>query len=554
MNMKLDMEKKMPATSAITMARGIFFIVLAVIAQILLYLDSICQRIATTSRLSKFAPKRYSSYDNTRVFNRVAVACLTVFTILYTVRYEYQSVVADIEVPVLGSGEAAVFGYYPPIGSNFHPKVPSYNVYSKYRPRTPLLIPFGRNESMIRQTVLSYIASGWPRADIIVVDNTGTMDANSLGHLTSSNPFYLDYDIFRRRYGISIIQTPSLLNFAQLQNFMLKIALGRNWPYYFWTHQDVAVLSPEEFKPYKSFYHRIIDVIDSSDVDQWSIKPPKQGLVMGGKLAATTGSGDRPGVFSGAFGRGSHVEAAYETKKTKRGVVSFGRKPKWGAKFFAYDYLSMVNVQAWRETGAWDPFIPYYNTDCDFYSRMDFAGYKVEEAQVGHLFDVAETIQDPEERFFPGSSAASRKHWGMTPQGQEPEGGQINSGRYRWLRAHLQATQNRKLDNENGRNSWQSSGLDSREKRMDGKPIWKKLQPWTYEPRGFQTAWWNAADAGRTQYIRKWGTVECDLRAQNKTMDDMWLLQYSDPESEVYIARKKQEEFFLAQMSARPIR
>jgi hypothetical protein len=549
----MDSEKGVSQSSPAILIRGTLFVILAIISQILSYLDSICQRVAISSRLSRIAPKRYSSYDSNRVFNRFIVVGLTVVAILWTIRYEYHSVTDTIEIPVLGAGESSVFGYYPPIGNSYHPKVPSYNVYSKYRPRTPLLIPFGRNESMIRQTVLSYIAGGWPRADIIVVDNTGTMDANPLGDLTSENPFYLNYDRFRRKYGVAIIQTPTLLNFAQLQNFMLRIALMRKWPYYFWTHQDVAVLSGEEFKPYKSFYHRIIDALDASDVDQWSIKAPQKGLVMGGKPASTTHVTAPQGISGTTFGRGSHVEAAYEAKKTKRGIISFGKKPKWGAKFFAYDYLSLVNVQAWRETGQWDPFIPYYNTDCDFYARMDMAGYKIEEALAGHVFDVAETVQDPEERFFPGSSASSRKKWSMTASDPKSEG-QLNSGRFKWLRAELQAAQDRKLANELGRNSWQSSGLDSREQRPNGKPVWKKLQPWTYEPRGFQTAWWNTADAGRRQYIRKWGTVECDLKAENKTMDDMWLLQYVEPGTEVYKVRKKQEDHFMAQMNSRPIR
>jgi hypothetical protein len=32
---------------------------------------------------------------------------------------------------------------------------------------------------MLQQTVLSYIAGGWPQGDSIIVDNSGTLDANS---------------------------------------------------------------------------------------------------------------------------------------------------------------------------------------------------------------------------------------------------------------------------------------------------------------------------------------------------------------------------------------
>jgi hypothetical protein len=81
---------------------------------------------------------------------------------------------------------------------------------------------------MLQQTVLGCIAGGWPREDIIIIDNSGTFDANSRSLLSEENPFFLNYPLFRYRYGVSIQQTPTLLNFAQLQNFIIRMGFARN--------------------------------------------------------------------------------------------------------------------------------------------------------------------------------------------------------------------------------------------------------------------------------------------------------------------------------------
>ena len=87
------------------------------------------------------------------------------------------------------------------------------------------------------------------------------MDANPLAILTSKNPFFLDYDLFRLRFGVSILQTPTLLSFAQLINFYLRISIAYGWRYLFWSHIDVAILSNKKAEPYKSFYGRVLDVL-----------------------------------------------------------------------------------------------------------------------------------------------------------------------------------------------------------------------------------------------------------------------------------------------------
>lgn len=149
--------------------------------------------------------------------------------------------------------------------SAFLPRVPKYNIYKSdtLRPRTPLLIGFTRNYKMLEQTVLGYISAGWPRRDIIVVDNSGTMNANKRKLLSKSNPFFLDYEKLTTRYGVNIFRTPTLLSFAQLQNFIISTALEYGWEYYYWSHMDIMILGHEEETPYKSVYEKIVEDLEA---------------------------------------------------------------------------------------------------------------------------------------------------------------------------------------------------------------------------------------------------------------------------------------------------
>jgi hypothetical protein len=521
-------------------------------------IDNGVQRVATFVGLSGYAASRFPSTEGVRNFNRTFFLFFTLFFIFFISGSHYVAVLESTEIPILGTTESNVNLYYPPLGNQFFPAVPKYNEPPRYRPRTPLLIPFTRNNSMIRQTVLSYIAAGWPRADIVIVDNSGTVDGNVGGMLSKSNPFYLDYDMFQRRYGVGILQTPTLLNFAQLQNFMARQAIMRDWPYYYWSHMDVAVLSPEEFSPYKSFYHNILDDLDASNVDQWHIKAPE---LQRSQQQANTDfpNHNRREIFSGWFDRSSSgsstIPAKRPTKKefSKRMIWS---KPTWGIKMFAFDYLTLVNVEAWRETGQWDPYIPYYNSDCDFYHRMKLAGYRVEEKSVGHIFDVADVVEDPERRFFPAIEQSLRDKWSVGPGAKEIKGGILNSTRYKWLKAELTQMVDRKALNPDGRNTWQTGGLDTRGPEVDneGKPKRKSTEPWTYDPRGFQAAWWSTANGGRIAYIKKWGTLECDLIKANKTMDDMWLLEYISDEDKLWEARNAEENLQISKLNEKDLR
>ncbi|RFU80488.1 hypothetical protein TARUN_1699 [Trichoderma arundinaceum] len=365
---------------------------------------------------------------------------------------------ADAEtIPVLGESTFDYGMYFPAQGNNFFPLVASYNEPPRHRPKTPLFIPFTRNNAMMRQTVLGYIASGWPREDIVIVDNSGTVDANNLKMLSHDNPFFLDYDLFRYRYGVSILQTSVLLNFAQLQNYLMRMAMAHHWPYFFWSHMDVGILSHEEETPYMSFYQRVLKILDEAESSR----------------------------ISG--------------------------KSKWAVKFFNFDYLTLVNVDAWRHIGQWDVFIPYYATDCDAYGRLKMLGYAIDRVNAGHIWDVANYVEDPEARFFPPSSQARSDAKDKPAENiSDDDDHAPNSKRFKALREELQKFQDAKNGDSRGRNTWQNM-------QKGGKG-----EPWTYDPAGFQIAWWEMAEDGRKLYKHKWGSGGCDLFEDKKTLDDLW--------------------------------
>jgi hypothetical protein len=254
--------------------------------------------------------------------------------------------------PLLGATFDAQRMWYPPQGEDkdWFPVPSEHNTksHAPYRTRTPILVPFTRNNDMLLQTVVSLIGAGWPREDIIVIDNSGTMDANPLRALTIKNPFYLDVHKLRSKFGIGVLQTPTLLSFSQLQNFMLRLAMNSQWKFYFWCHSDIIVTSDEFTGRYKSFHERIIEELD--DV----------GLLNGQKI----------------------------------------RKPRLAGKMFNGDYLAMVHVEPWKEVGGWDTFIPYYSSDCDFYARAKLSGFVFQDVFAGRIFDVGQLMPDIDKKLF----------------------------------------------------------------------------------------------------------------------------------------------------------
>jgi hypothetical protein len=104
---------------------------------------------------------------------------------------------------------------------------------------TPLFIGFTRNWRILQQVVVSYITAGWPPSDIYVIENTGVMDSNKRGLLSLQNPFFLNHTRLNM-LGVNVLVTPTLLTFAQLQNFYLYTSIENKWGHYFWSHMDVC--------------------------------------------------------------------------------------------------------------------------------------------------------------------------------------------------------------------------------------------------------------------------------------------------------------------------
>jgi hypothetical protein len=309
------------------------------------------------------------------------------------------------------------------------------------KPETPLFIGFGRNYPLVRQTIVSYIAAGWPANNIFLVDNTGTMDSNELGLLSRDNPFYIDVAHINK-LGASVIRTPTLLTFAQLQNFYLSTALANGYPGYWWSHQDVAVLTDETVKPYKSFYDGV-----------------KQ----------------------------------CHTKAKANGDAAI---------FYAYDWLTWMDVQSLKNVGGWDTSIPFYKTDCDLYGLYAMIEPKqnILDCNAGMVFDVASYFDDPEKTFY-------LKERGTVP---------INGGRYRDLRNGLEDLAAFKRDK--GRNTWQG-----RQTGGQNDPFWRKST-------AFQYAWEETNQLGLRMYERKWNSSDCGadkrgLKLNNRyeTIDDRWV-------------------------------
>jgi hypothetical protein len=218
-------------------------------------------------------------------------------------------------------------------------QAPAERQVSGCRPRTPLFIGFSENEPLLAQAVLSYIACGWPGSDIIIVDNTGTFDFDT------NNESSLDYDQFRRQYGVNVLQTPAQLSFSQLQNFYIYTARLQGWQYFFWTHMDIVVLSYQHPSP--SLYQRVISSLNN--------------------------------------------------------ITDEGSSSRWAFGWYHYDYLSLVNVLAANLIGQWDVDIPYYPSDCDYYTRSRQRGFQILDFRVGHLIDVGSTLSDTRQQLFNGS-------------------------------------------------------------------------------------------------------------------------------------------------------
>ncbi|KAI4131533.1 MAG: hypothetical protein LQ338_001167 [Usnochroma carphineum] len=370
------------------------------------------------------------------------------------------------------------------------PPVPSWN-----RPpeehvpeETRLYIGFTRFWPLLQQAVVSYIAAGWPPEDIYVVENTGTMDANKRGLLTVQNPFYLDYHRLTHILGVNVITTPSLQTFAQLQNFYLFEAIKNNLTYYFWSHMDVAVHSHEDKEPFRSLYMSAVDVIRETQKPDYLVDE------------------------------------------------NTGKKQEWGIQFFAYDWLSLVNVQSFADLGGWDTMVGYYGTDCDMYSRLSMSNYAQPVQDAGMVYDVTTSMDDlsilyrrrpktTKEEKIPEKTdrrdTSDRKAGSYNSTIPSPNAAYLSSTEeddrgsenFRKLAATLEQIQQDKRDDKY-RNSWQL-----RQNGGEGEPYY-------YDPDGFEKALQMTIEVGTKINEEKWGHKGCDIKNAGLKEGDQWRVEH----------------------------
>ncbi|ORY56106.1 uncharacterized protein BCR38DRAFT_461764 [Pseudomassariella vexata] len=347
---------------------------------------------------------------------------------------------------------------------------------------TPLFIGFTRNWPMLLQCVCSYIAAGWPASDIYVVENTGTFRSNKDAELSLQNPFFLNHTQLRT-LGVHVLMTPTLLNFAQLQNFYLHTSLQRGWEHFFWSHQDVIVFSDEEV--------RKKDRDHDHDHDPYAT------------------------IYERAVGLLRYLNGP--------------DMPAWATHFFAYDHLTLVNRDAMLDVGAWDTHIPFYASDCDMYLRLHWAGYWQPQSEAGLIFDVSVSLDDVGALFrLPGSHATFGGDAALEALIPERPGKEVELRQEQEMKSwvdkegetyqHLVQVAGRMQEAKwvgRGafRNSWQA-----RQSGGEGEPF-------HHHPEGFEQGINMLIDAGRRVFAEKWGHRGCNLLELGIEGKDAWKLE-----------------------------
>ncbi|KAI1820206.1 hypothetical protein F4861DRAFT_523977 [Xylaria intraflava] len=431
------------------------------------------------------------------------------------------------------------------------PPIPVYNVPKpglhrdyglSYMP--PLLIGFTRQWPMLLQCVVSYLTAGWPPESIYVVENTGVQDSNAHGRLTLQNPFYLNHTTLTR-LGVNILQTPVLLTFSQLQNFFISTATSRNWPYYFYSHQDVLVMSFEDGS----------DTIKRAGDREWFFYDDQEKADI-----------LRPPAAGQKGYRTIYENCLRELNHTLE------REKRWAFRWFQYDHLTLVNRAALDSVGGWDSLMPYYGSDCDMNARLEMDGWTMRHRRVGLINDVSTVMEDlaalyrdpmvvptfvdpnpiPEDKLDklehphedttedkdssgqenkpdtdPAEQAADKSAEKSSDKSAEksterrgvPGAGGSGIGQAMdYFRALLKAADDmgtyKYRSNKSARNSWQGS-------QHGGFG-----EPYYYNAEGFATSFWILAEAGREVFRQKWGHRDCNLVEETALkLDDQWRVE-----------------------------
>jgi hypothetical protein len=393
--------------------------------------------------------------------------------------------------------------------------------------KTPLFIGFTRNWRILQQVVVSYITAGWPPSDIYVVENTGVMDSNKRGLLSLQNPFFLNHTRLNM-LGVNILVAPTLLTFAQLQNYYLYTSIEKEWDYYFWSHMDVVAVSFEgEYIDQKAESHKVI--LPPSD--------PKHDY---------------------SDFKSLYMNCVDNLRNITHPDPQTGKVPRWAQRFFSYDRLALVNVAAFVEVGGWDTLIPFYMTDCDMHARLEMAKFEMLEVHPGFIFDVASSLDDlivlyrkkntvepsfkdpnaveeelkaiaqaEKEVNDEKSSKREERDWNLEadkefsakPANSGPSNGkweddEIHSERFTQIEHTLDSMLRSKGESARGRNTWQA-----RQTGGQGDPFYR-------DSAGFDIGIQMTIEHGRAVFREKWGHRDCDLRAIGLMPDDAWKVEH----------------------------
>lgn len=383
---------------------------------------------------------------------------------------------------------------YPPINDHFPwltksgkaPPVPEHHLPPNPHvdEPTPLFVGFTKNWPLLLQCVSSYIAAGWPPGDIHVIENTGTFGANQHHELSLQNEFFLNHTALKQ-LGVNVIPTPTLLTFAQLQNFFLHTALMREWRHFFWTHQDVIVFSDEDVK--------------KKDRDHdWDHDP---------------------------------FATLYERSIGLMRYLNGPDMPPWSTHFFAYDLFTLVNRDAYVDVGAWDTQIPYHAADCDMYLRLHWAGYWQPQSEAGLVFDVDVPMKDIGALFrLPGSHAgfSGDPVFGPPDELKQPRREaelKREQDMYSWVEKEGEAFQHLVEVAERMQKAKWDADKGASPKKWQTRQTGGQGEPFYRDPEGFGAGMETIAEAGRRVFADKWGHRGCDLLNIGIELKDAWKLE-----------------------------
>ena len=209
--------------------------------------------------------------------------------------------------------------------------------------------------------------------------------------------------------------------------------------------------------------------------------------------------------------------------------------PGWGSLaslWFSYDRLALVRTQAFVDVGGWDTAIPFYMTDCDMHERLWMEGLKIENADAGKVWDVADAVDDlgvfyqrgkeeggeaPNKKVerdgaMAASAAAAPAAPSASPHPSSPSStAALSSPLYHSLLHALDAMQTTKnAAGGGGRNTWQSV-----QRGGQGEPFYR-------DPDGFEKAVVMWMDFGKNVFYEKWGRGGCNLRDVGMGKADAW--------------------------------